>query len=191
MLLAQLAFELERQSCLFGLTYKGAVLVEEDHPSQLLRDGARPLFHLAAGDIGDQGPANADDVNTVVLIEAGVFRSNEGFFNQLGHLSQSDLLPGSWSELLQHIPISREDCHRARPAEGADAAGIRQQAIKLLQHRRAAKGGGGACTGSHQASQDQTPSPPVHPLTAPGFGGLHRGVALLGRDGQKEFPFDC
>ena len=126
LVLAQLALELESQRCLLGLTHQGAVLGQKDDPGQLLGDGARSLLHLAAGNIGDQGAADADDVDAVVLIEAGVFRCDEGVLDQLRHLAQGDLLARGRPQLLQHITVGREDRHRSRPAERTDAACIGQ-----------------------------------------------------------------
>ena len=135
MLFAELALELQGQSCFFGLADQGLILVEKHHPSQLLGDGAGALLDRAALQVGDHSPADANDIHAVVLVEAAILRGDEGLLHQLWHLANGHLLPGGRPQLLQHLPIGRKDRHRAGAAESTDAARVRQQSIDLLQQR--------------------------------------------------------
>ena len=105
LLLAELALQLSGQQRLLELADDGAVLAEEHRARQLLRDRAGTFLHRAAAHVAQQRSADAHRIDAVVLVEAAIFRGNEGPLHQQWHLAADQLFAGGRAQLLDHLPI--------------------------------------------------------------------------------------
>ena len=127
--LAQLTLDLPGQGRLLELAHQGDVLVEKDHPGQLLGDRAGPFLDRSLADVAQTGPQDPGHVDPVVLVEAAVLRRDEGLLDDFGHLAVGELLPRRRTLLEHHLPFLGKDRQGAGPIEAADAAGIGEKGI--------------------------------------------------------------
>ena len=107
LLLAELALELAGQGRLFQLAGDRAVLAEENGAGQLLGNRAGAFLKGTAGDVAQHRPADANQIDAVVLVKAAIFGGDEGPFDQLRHLATGHLVAGGGPQLLDHLAIGR------------------------------------------------------------------------------------
>ena len=131
-MLAQLALELQGQSCFLQLPSDGSVLAEENRSRQLLGDCAGALAYGALTHVGHDGPSDSPAIHTVMLVKASVFCSDEGLLHQQGHLPGFQFLPGGRAQLLNHLAVGGEQGDRSRSVEAGNSAGIWQGCIHQL-----------------------------------------------------------
>ena len=162
LLFAQLTLELVGQSRFPKLAGDGAVLAQEHRAGELLGDGAGTFTHGSLFDVGEQGSADAPEIDAVVFVEAPVFCCNKGFFHQLRHLTGIHLFPRCWPQLLDDLPITGQQCDRARTVEAGNAPGVGQGGINRFCDGALAEGDTASDGSSRACQQDPVTTGSLH-----------------------------
>jgi len=74
----------------FALEAAGVFSAEEGIEGELLGEGAAALADVAVQNIADHGAGNPDGIDAVMGVEAGVFASEEGFYEGIGDVFEVD-----------------------------------------------------------------------------------------------------
>ena len=77
-------FHIEGKEEFFCLAHHGAVGVQKEVFDRLLGDGAGTFLYFAVLDVDEGGTHHAFDVESCVVIEAFVFRSDDGVLHMVG-----------------------------------------------------------------------------------------------------------
>ena len=106
LLLAELTFELVSQGRFLELARQRAVLTKKHCAGQLLGDCAGSFSNSALADVSHHGSSDSPEIHAVVVVEAAIFRSDEGLLHQQRHLPRLDFFAGGRPELLNDSPVA-------------------------------------------------------------------------------------
>ena len=116
-------FQQEGHDEFLGLAGHSPVLGKEDILDDLLADGAAAFDGLTGFDVDQDGPDNADRVDGTVVVEAAVFRGDDGMLHGLGNGVDGyvdgdflDLVVHSFVEVQVWIDPDFQRPQRCRPA---------------------------------------------------------------------------